>query len=76
MSKIKMFQSNIFSSGCIDEHILMPGRYLIFISKNLTLKALIITIADDIFCNSFLHFGYKTLDLNQMKLIENKILFF
>ena len=27
--------------------------------KNLTLKALIITVVDDIFCNNFLHFGYK-----------------
>ena len=60
-SKITMFQSNIFSSGCIDKYILIPGRYLLFISK-IYLKALIITIADDMFCNNFLHFGYKKID--------------
>ena len=31
--KITMFKSNIFSSVCIDEYILIPSRYLIFISK-------------------------------------------
>ena len=30
--------------------------------KNLTLNALIIDIADDIFCNKLLHFGYKKRD--------------
>ena len=38
--------------------------------KNLILKALIITIADDILCNNFLHFWYLRIDLNQMKRIE------
>ena len=33
-----MFQSNIFSSVCIDEYILIPGQYLIFISKIKPLK--------------------------------------
>ena len=40
--------------------------------KTIALKALIITIADDIFINYFLHFGYTKIDLNQMKLIEKK----
>ena len=57
-----MFQSNIFSSECIDKYILIPGRYFNIHFKNLTLKALIITIADEIFCNNFLHFGYKKID--------------
>ena len=30
--------------------------------KNLTVKAQIITIADDIFCNNFLHIGNKKID--------------
>ena len=51
--------NNDFSSVCIDEYILILGPYLIIISKNLSLKTLIITIADDIVCNNFLHFGYK-----------------
>ena len=53
-----MFQSNAFSSVCIDEYILILGPYLIINSK-ICLKALIITIADDIFCNNFLHFANK-----------------
>ena len=55
MSKIITFQSNILSSGCIDKYILMPGLYLIFISK-IYPKALIITIANYIFCNNFSSF--------------------
>ena len=44
-----MVESNILRSVYIDEYILIPGQCLIFISKSpLTLKALIITIADDI----------------------------
>ena len=62
MSKISMFQRNIFSSVCIDEYFLIPGEYLIFISKILTLKAQIIAIEDDIFYNNFLHFGRKKTD--------------
>ena len=31
--KITLFQSNIFSSLCIDKFILIPGRYLIILSK-------------------------------------------
>ena len=62
MSKISMFQSNIFNSECIEKYILIPGRYWIFISKKLTLKALITTMVDNIFCNNFLHFGYKKID--------------
>ena len=52
-----MFQSNAFSSVCFDEYILILGPYLIINSKILSLKALIITLADDIFCNNFLHFA-------------------
>ena len=35
------------------------GRCVVIISKNITLKALFITIADDIFFNNFLTFGYN-----------------
>ena len=51
-----MFQRNAFSSVCIDEYILILGPYLII---SLSLKAQIITVADNIFCNNFLHFATK-----------------
>ena len=54
-----MFQSNAFSSVCINEYILILGPYFYNYFENLSLKALIITIADDIFCNNFLHFANK-----------------
>ena len=54
-----MFQSIAFSSVCIDEYILILGPTLIINSRILSLKAIIITIADDIFCNTFLHFANK-----------------
>ena len=73
--KITMFQSTVFGSVCIDDYIVKPGRLLFLNFSNFTLNALIITI-DDIFCNNFPHFWFKKTDLNQMKLIENKIFFF
>ena len=54
-----MFQSNILSSVYIDDYILIHGPRFDHYFKNSTLKALIITIADDIFCNNFFHFGYN-----------------
>ena len=33
MAKITMFERNNFSSVCIDDYILIPGRYLIIVSK-------------------------------------------
>ena len=54
-----MFQSYAFNSVCIDEYILILSPYLIIDSRILSLKALIVTIADDIFCNNFLHFAKK-----------------
>ena len=64
-----MYQSNIFSSGCIDKYFDIWPIFNIYF-KNLTPKALIISIADDLFCNNFLQYGYKKIDENQMKLIE------
>ena len=66
--KLTMFQSNILSSVYIDEYILIHGPRFDNYFLNSTLNALIITIADDIFCNNFLHFGYNK--ANQLKLIE------
>ena len=43
----------------------------------LTLKAIIITIADDTFCNKvfhFGHFGYKKTEQNQTELIKKNLL--
>ena len=48
------------------------GKGLIIISKIQTLKALVITTTDDIFCNNFLHFGYNKTWENQLKLIEKQ----
>ena len=50
-----MFQSNNLSSVYIDDYILIHVPRF----DNSTLKALIITIADDVYCNNFLHFGYN-----------------
>ena len=59
--KINKLQSYILSSVCIDKYILIPGRILIhvFILKNLTLKALIITIAATYFVTIFFILGTK-----------------
>ena len=59
-----MFQSNILAVGAL----IRPKFNIYF--KNLAVKTLIITIADDVFYSNFLHFGYKKIYLNQMKLIE------
>ena len=61
MSKITMFQSNILAVGTLISIFHTSLIFNIYL-KHLTLKALIITIADDIFCNNFLHFGYKKID--------------
>ena len=42
-----------------DEYILIPGTMFINYFYNLTLTSLNITIADNKFCNNFLHFGYN-----------------
>ena len=59
--KITMFQSNILAVGALISIFDTWSIFNIYF-KNLTIKALIITIADDIFCNNFLHFGYKKID--------------
>ena len=51
---------------------LYMGQGLIIISKIQPLKHLIITIADDIFCNNFLHFRYNMTKQNQLKPIEKQ----
>ena len=57
--KITMFQSNILSSVYMVDYILIHGPRFNNYFLNSTLKELIIHIADDIFCNNFLHFGYN-----------------
>ena len=69
--KFTNFQSNILSSMYIDEYILISDHCSINIYK-LTHEALIISIADDIFCNNSLYFGYKKTGQNHMKLIEKR----
>ena len=54
-----MFQSNILSSVYIDDYFLIHGPSFDNYFLNSTIKALIITIAEDIFCYNFLHFGYN-----------------
>ena len=76
VAKSTIFQSNILSSVYIDDYILIHGPMSDSCFLNSTLKALIITIADDIFCNNFLHFGYNKTLQNQLKLIEKQNHFF
>ena len=72
MTKITMFQSNILSGVYIDDFIFIHGPRFDNYFYNSTLKALLITIADNIFCNNFLHFGYDKTQQNQLKLIEKQ----
>ena len=49
----------------------------LIISKILKLKkALFITVADNVFCDNFLHFGHKETAGNYLKLIEKQNIFY
>ena len=65
-----MLQSNILSSVYIDDYFMIHRSVFDNCFFDLTLKALIITIADDIFCNNFLHFRNNTTKQNQLNLIK------
>ena len=69
-----MFQSNILRSVYIDEYISILDWCLIIISKIQPVKALIITIADDIYCKNLFYFGNKKTKQNQMKIIKKMFL--
>ena len=66
---------NILCSVYIDAHILIHGPMFNNYFLSFTPKALIITIAEDIFCNNFLLFGDNKTYQNQLKLIEKHYTF-
>ena len=72
MAKYAILLSNILKNVYIDEFILIHGLMFNNYFKTLILKVLIITIADNIFCNNFLHLGYNETKQNQPKLIDHK----
>ena len=56
-----------------DEDILIPGLMFINNFKNLTIKALIIIIADAMFYNIFLYFVYNRINKIKWNLLKIKL---